>query len=146
MAEADSYASGNWKVKEGNEEQFVSRWTEFLQWSRDNAKGSNEANLLRDQGDARHFVSFGRFDDDESQEGWRALPEFRQKLGACVELCEDFQGGAFTRSFQFKPVQRPAAPGSRTAPSRSPPPHGWPRLSRPRSRPGRPAGAARSST
>jgi heme-degrading monooxygenase HmoA len=97
MADGASYASGNWLVKEGSEDDFLSRWTEFLEWTRDNASGFREANLLRDGGDPRHFVSFAQWDDDASQEGWRALPEFPGKLGACRELCEDFKGGAFTR-------------------------------------------------
>jgi heme-degrading monooxygenase HmoA len=96
MAEGDSYASGNWVVKEGNEDQFLSRWTEFLNWTRGNAQRFQEANLLRDRSDPRHFVSFARWEDDAAQEAWRALPEFPEKLGACRELCDEFRGGAFT--------------------------------------------------
>lgn len=29
---------------------------------------------------------------------WRSLPGFSEKFGACRELCEDFQGGAFSRA------------------------------------------------
>jgi heme-degrading monooxygenase HmoA len=98
MAEGDSYASGNWVVKEGNEDEFVSRWTDFLEWTRDTAHGFQDANLLRDGGDPRHFVSFARWEDDAAQEAWKASPDFPEKLGACRELCDDFRGGAFTRA------------------------------------------------
>jgi heme-degrading monooxygenase HmoA len=98
MGEGGSYASGNWLVNEGSEEEFVSRWREFLEWTRDNAGGFQEATLIRDTADPRHFVSFARWDDDESQSAWRSLPEFPEKLGACRELCADFQGGAFRQA------------------------------------------------
>jgi heme-degrading monooxygenase HmoA len=98
MAEAESYASGNWLVEGGSEDQFISKWSEFLEWTRDNAPGFQGATLIRDASDPRHFLSFARWNDDASQEAWRALPEFREKLGACRQLCEDFQGGSFRRA------------------------------------------------
>jgi heme-degrading monooxygenase HmoA len=98
MGDTNSYASGNWLVKEGNEEEFVARWNEFLEWTRDNAQGFGGANLIRDMSNPRHFLSFAEWADTESQQAWRSLDEFRQKLGACRELCEDFEGGAFTRA------------------------------------------------
>jgi|SRR5215211_2487104 len=97
MTEPASYASGNWRVSEGNEDQFVARWTEFLEWTRDSAKGFEEANLIRDAAHPLHFVSIARWADDASQQAWRELPEFGEKLGACRELCDDFQGGSFRR-------------------------------------------------
>jgi heme-degrading monooxygenase HmoA len=98
MADTGSYASGNWHVKQGNEDQFVARWTEFLEWTRDNVSGFQGANLIRQTDDPAHFVSFAQWDDDESQQGWRAEPEFQGKIGACVELCDDFQGASYTRA------------------------------------------------
>jgi heme-degrading monooxygenase HmoA len=97
MADGASFSSGNWVVKEGSEEQFVSRWTDFLEWTRENAQGFQDASLLRDGEHPRHFVSFARWEDDASQEGWMALPEFPQKLGDCRELCDEFRGAPFTR-------------------------------------------------
>ena len=35
MADGVSYASGNWLVTSGSEDEFVSRWTDFLQWTRE---------------------------------------------------------------------------------------------------------------
>ena len=96
MADGVSYASGNWLVTSGSEDEFVSRWTDFLQWTRANIAGFQDANLVRDVVDSRHFVSFARFDDDASQGAWRSADEWAQKMGACRELCDDFQGGQFT--------------------------------------------------
>jgi hypothetical protein len=30
--DSGSYASGNWRVTEGKEDEFIARWTEFLGW------------------------------------------------------------------------------------------------------------------
>lgn len=93
---AGSYASGNWVVNAGSEDEFLSSWSEFLHWTRENAEGFKEAHLIRDQDEPRHFISFAEWESDEAQQGWRALPEFPEKLGACRALCEDFRGGAFS--------------------------------------------------
>jgi hypothetical protein len=55
---AGSFASGNWIAREGNEDEFVSRWLEFLRWTQENADGFSEATLIRDNSDPRHFLSF----------------------------------------------------------------------------------------
>lgn len=101
MAEADSYASGNWFVKQGEEDTFLKRWREFLEWTRDNAPGFSRATLIRDAANPHHFISFAEWDDDSSQNAWRSLPEFTAKLGACRALCDDFQGGSFHRAISI---------------------------------------------
>jgi heme-degrading monooxygenase HmoA len=97
MVDAESYASGNWRVKEGNEEEFISRWVDFLEWTRDNAEGFGGATLIRDQEDPRNFVSFAPWADAAAQDAWRELPEFPQKFGACRELCEEARGATYGR-------------------------------------------------
>jgi heme-degrading monooxygenase HmoA len=97
MADGDSYASGNWLVKEGNEDDFVSKWNEFLQWTRDNADGFGNATLIRDADNPRHFVSFSDWADDQAKQGWQSSDGFSEKMGACRELCEDFQAFNFNR-------------------------------------------------
>jgi heme-degrading monooxygenase HmoA len=97
MAASDSFASGTWFVREGREDEFVARWTEFAQWTRDNAEGFREANLLRSAKDPRRFLSVAHWDDDSAQARWRSLPGFLEKLGACRELCDDAQTGRFWR-------------------------------------------------
>jgi heme-degrading monooxygenase HmoA len=106
MADSNSYASGDWHVREGSEDEFVPRWKEFLEWTRDNAGGFHEAMLIRDSGDPRHFVSFARWESAEEQGAWRSLPEFPQKMGACRELCEEMKGGS------YEPVVSVTASGS----------------------------------
>jgi heme-degrading monooxygenase HmoA len=97
MADGDSFASGNWFVSEGNEDEFVARWTDFLEWTRDNADGFRGASLLRSRREQGRFVSIAQWEDYSNQEGWRAKPEFAEKFGACRELCDDVQAGSFER-------------------------------------------------
>jgi heme-degrading monooxygenase HmoA len=97
MADADHYASGNWHVREGSEEDFLARWREFLEWTRGSAQGFQHAFLLQGRGDPRHFVSYSTWDEPASVQKWSALPEFEQKLGACRDLCENFESDAYER-------------------------------------------------
>jgi heme-degrading monooxygenase HmoA len=103
MAASDSFASGNWLVSEGSEDEFVSRWTEFVEWTRDNADGFREANLLRSAKEPRRFVSVTHWDDDSAQARWRSQPGFLEKLSACREVCDDAQTGRFRRVASIQP-------------------------------------------
>jgi hypothetical protein len=44
---AETYTSGVWIVKEGEEEDFVREWTEFVRWASGFA-GSGAFRLVRD--------------------------------------------------------------------------------------------------
>ena len=91
-----SFASGNWTVAAGREDEFVARWTEFLQWTQASAPGFGRAALIRDVSDPRHFISFAEWENEESRRMWRTLPEFAARYAACKSLCDDFRGGDFT--------------------------------------------------
>jgi heme-degrading monooxygenase HmoA len=93
---ADQYVSGDWSVKAGTEDEFVSRWLDFTGWSKEQAAGARSFVLLRDMEEPQHFVSLGTWDDRDSINAWRSTPEFAEKLGRCRELCEDFRARDFT--------------------------------------------------
>ncbi len=95
---AEYYASGNWHVKEGEEQEFVERWTGFLQWTRKDHPALEAASLIRDQGDPRHFLSFASWEDPEARAAWKQSPEFAERFGACRELCDDFYGSDYERA------------------------------------------------
>ena len=93
--EIRAHASGSWLVKEGSEDGFVARWTEFLGWTRDTIPGFVSASLIRDSEDPRHFVSVARWEDEGSRAAWKSNPAFAEKFMACRSLCEEFAGGDF---------------------------------------------------
>ena len=101
---AEHYASGVWQVKEGKDEEFVKRWTEFLQWSRENFPAMVEANLLRDRNTAGHYVSFSEWTDAASRDAWKQAPDFKARIGACVQLCDNMQGADYDLAVTVKPV------------------------------------------
>jgi heme-degrading monooxygenase HmoA len=88
----EHYASGNWRVKEGSEEEFMARWRAWLSASASAVRGFGSARLLRDTDDPRHFVSFSDWEDPGSRNDWKASPEFAKGIAACRELCEEFPG------------------------------------------------------
>jgi heme-degrading monooxygenase HmoA len=90
------YVSGNWMVKEGSEDEFILRWTEFTGWSQANMAGAQGFTLLRQVDDPRHFVSFGSWQTREQVDAWRSNEGFQQRLARCRELCDDFAGTDFT--------------------------------------------------
>jgi heme-degrading monooxygenase HmoA len=96
MAAEQTYTSGNWLVQEGQEEEFIRRWSEFAQWSAKNAPGSGDFYLIQENNNPRHFLSFGSWENSEVVSRWRQLPEFKDFISKCKELCEDFKAGDYT--------------------------------------------------
>lgn len=94
---SEPFASGDWRVTPGKEDEFVQRWTEFLTWSRENHPGLVGANLLRDGEDASHFLSFAEWSDADARESWRQAPGFMEHFKACRELCEEMRGADYER-------------------------------------------------
>jgi heme-degrading monooxygenase HmoA len=95
--EGEHYASGNWTVKAGSEDEFVARWRAFLSDSTKTAEGFGTARLLRDSDDRRHFLSFSEWADAGARDAWKSSPEFAKGLAACRELCDDFVGADYSQ-------------------------------------------------
>ncbi|MFJ6633744.1 antibiotic biosynthesis monooxygenase family protein [Streptomyces sp. NPDC091376] len=89
------WASGNWRVAEGNAEEFLERWTEFLTWTKESVDGFLWARLIRDRHEPAHFVSFSSWRDLDSLKSWRTHPEFAPLFTACRALCTDSATGSF---------------------------------------------------
>ena len=92
------WASGNWTVTAGNEEMFVARWTEFLQWTKVEATGFVEAHLIHDTAEPRHFISAALWASAADRDAWRTLPGFTEHLGACRALCDDLHTSTYVEA------------------------------------------------
>jgi heme-degrading monooxygenase HmoA len=90
-----AWTSGSWTVTPGNEEAFVARWEEFLQWTRNEAAGFDSAHLISDRANPQHYVSFARWQSFDSTQAWRALPGFGPHFNACRSLCDDLYAGDY---------------------------------------------------
>jgi hypothetical protein len=78
------YASGNWRVKAGSEEEFIARRLRH----RAPSAGSRRPS---------HFLSFSDWADAGSRDRWKAGPEFAKGMASCRELCDDFQGADYSQ-------------------------------------------------
>jgi heme-degrading monooxygenase HmoA len=92
------FSSGNWVVKDGQEDEFIARWTDFVRWSIETmGEGAFDAPILiREDANPRHFISFGGWRDAETVAKWRSHPEFQERLGRARELCDEFVAGDYT--------------------------------------------------
>lgn len=93
----DQFASGTWKVTEGKADEFIERWTEFLQWARKTQPSLITVSLLRDTNDPRHFVSIAEWTDAASRKAWKDSDGFAEHFGAARALCDDMYGSDYER-------------------------------------------------
>ena len=86
----ETYTSGTWVVKPGEEDDFVEAWKHFVGWAAD-MPGSGEFRLVRDHDRPDHFMSFAPWKTFEAQDAWKQLPEFPERIGRVRSHCADFQ-------------------------------------------------------
>jgi heme-degrading monooxygenase HmoA len=84
----DHYTSGDWFVKPGSEDEFVSRWQAFVGDAKATVRGAKSFVLIPDTSNRQHFVSVGTWADLASVDAWRQHPDFARQLSAVRELCE----------------------------------------------------------
>jgi heme-degrading monooxygenase HmoA len=90
------FTSGRWLVREGSEKEFIGRWSALTLWSLREAEGAQFFYLIQDTREPRRFLSFGAWDEPESVQAWRQQPKFGELLGACRELCDEFEAHDYT--------------------------------------------------
>jgi heme-degrading monooxygenase HmoA len=96
MQTGQSYSSGQWLVQTGSEDEFIERWTTFIEWSLNNAPGAESFVLVRSTEEPRRFLSLGAWENQEAQEAWREMPRMQELLSRCRELCEEFETHFYT--------------------------------------------------
>lgn len=90
-----TFTSGDWLVKEGNEEPFLDRWAELADWCVANYPGSRGLYLIKDRQKPGHYVSFGAWTDFNTVSASRSRPKFLELFRACQSLCERFVGSDY---------------------------------------------------
>jgi heme-degrading monooxygenase HmoA len=91
---SETYTSGRWTVKPGEEDAFVQEWEAFVT-SGSGLPGSGTFRLLRDRDHPNTYMSFAPWESFEAQSAWRALPEFSERIGRVQSHCEDFQSSTY---------------------------------------------------
>lgn len=94
---SDHFASGTWHVTAGSEEDFVQRWTELLGWTREEFPSLIQGTLLHDRNDPGHYISLAEWADEASRDAWKQTGGFKERMGACVALCDRMVGSDYDR-------------------------------------------------
>ncbi|MER3408740.1 MAG: hypothetical protein C4306_01230 [Thermoleophilia bacterium] len=84
------YTHTTWVVRPGREEDFVERWSEWIDWSHRQGL-QTPAMLLRDVDNERTFVSFGPWASIDAVRSWRALEGYQERVARLQEVVESFQ-------------------------------------------------------
>jgi heme-degrading monooxygenase HmoA len=74
-------------VKPGGEEEFVRRWSEWVEWSHREGLDA-PALLLRDAEDPRTFISFGPWQSVQAVRNWRALAGYQERVARLREVVD----------------------------------------------------------
>ena len=84
------YSSGEWHVKDGEQDSFVEDWKKFIEWTR-GFDGAETFMLWQDNQDRHRFISYGEWRDSDAAKAWQGDPGFAEKLGQVREHCDDFR-------------------------------------------------------
>jgi heme-degrading monooxygenase HmoA len=91
---AETYTSGLWVVKPGEEDAFVAAWREFASWGH-TWPGCGTMRLVRDTDRPNLFMSFAPWESFDAQSAWKQSPEFRERIGRVREHTEEFTPSVF---------------------------------------------------
>ena len=91
-----SYSSGEWLVRPGSEQEFIERWTSFIEWTLNEAEGAVSFVLVRSTEEPRKFLSLGAWESQAAQEAWREMPQMQVMLGRCRALCDEYDTHRYT--------------------------------------------------
>jgi heme-degrading monooxygenase HmoA len=87
---ADTYTHTTWRVKPGQEDEFVLRWSEWIEWSHRQGLGAR-ALLLRDAEAQSTFISFGPWLSTDAVKNWRATAGYHERVARLQEVLEGFE-------------------------------------------------------
>jgi heme-degrading monooxygenase HmoA len=91
---AETYTHGTWLVKEGEEDEFVDAWRDFVSWG-STWEGSGTFRLVRNVDEPSRYMSFAPWESFEAQKAWKENPEFRERIGRVRNHTSDFTPSVF---------------------------------------------------
>ena len=87
---AETYTSGIWVVKPGEEDDFVQAWKEFAATGRATPGSVGPLRLVRDVREPSRFMSFGPWESFEAQQSWKDTEDFREGMTRTRRHVEEF--------------------------------------------------------
>jgi len=85
------YTVGIWMIKPGKENEFVSKWSSFADWTKKNISDVGTGRLLQDTKDPLKFISFGDWQSEVVIQNWRNSDAFKNFVDSVKDICQDFQ-------------------------------------------------------
>jgi heme-degrading monooxygenase HmoA len=86
---AETYTSGVWRAKDGEEEDFVAAWRDFAAWAAKMPE-CGTLRLVRDVEQPSQFMSFAPWASFEAQRAWKETDEFRDRMGRVQRHVAEF--------------------------------------------------------
>ncbi|HJR46458.1 MAG TPA: antibiotic biosynthesis monooxygenase family protein [Actinomycetota bacterium] len=86
---ASIYTHGIWRVRAGQEDEFVAAWQELAEWALNEIDGAQGARLLQNRDEPTHFYTFGPWDDAASVQRFREHPGFTERMARVRETLQD---------------------------------------------------------
>jgi heme-degrading monooxygenase HmoA len=87
---AETYTSGIWVVKPGEEDDFIAAWKKFAASGRAAPGCVGALRLVRDVDEPNRFMSFGPWESVEAQQNWKATDVFREGMTRARRHVDDF--------------------------------------------------------
>ena len=89
------YTLACWKVKEGNEEQFINSWREMGNAFTSIPRASIKSKLIQSLKDPTLFYSFGPWQSLEDIELMNTDPQAQKIVQKVMDLCDSFETGIY---------------------------------------------------
>jgi len=93
--ESDIYTVGVWKVKLGQQAEFIAAWKALGDYFYSLPKPPGPGTLVQSLDDPALFYSFGPWRSLEDIQAMRSDPRTPEKIGKLAALCEEAKPGAF---------------------------------------------------
>jgi heme-degrading monooxygenase HmoA len=90
-AKGELYAVDIWQVKTGREQDFISTWSAFTQWTLRTQPGAGQAYLLQDPAQPARFLSVSPWQSAEALHRWRDHSAFGAFVTQAQGLCDELQ-------------------------------------------------------
>lgn len=89
------YTLGVWRVKEGEQTEFVEAWKQLGRHFEDLPNPPGEGTLLQSIDDPQQFYSFGPWRTLEDVQQMRSHPDTPEQINRLMQLCEEGLPGTF---------------------------------------------------
>ena len=90
----ETYSSGMWTIRAGEEDAFVEDWRAFAEWS-SRQPGAGTLRLTRDARNPSRFLSFAPWESYEQVRAWQGMPEFAERIEKARRHTTEFMASEY---------------------------------------------------